>query len=625
MPFKPVGVDENGSFPPRVEAKILDNLEKNPKIAGAKTQSILLGEALRKLRKGDPFKMVVRGDSTTYGHDTVSADKVAAPTTTLPDGSKHSFTRSPKPYPDALQDCLQTAYGRTNITVENQGYSGDHVDRGYRRWLNNVDADITVISYGINDASASYVPDDKRGNVTAFVEDTEKMILRDLAWGSAVVLLTPTRQLGQSGNVDTDTFRNAWYSLASKYGIPVIDGEMFLDTQQRDAWSDGNHLTTKGNYVMGARLAAVFLAENPLAPVKVTGGSKLLARPTMHGFVKGSADGYSQSSGYPTPEDNAAGNGSAVSLAKGSNGSLWTFYVDQPDLVVMPSSYISPSTANGETGASIEYILDFDASQGDDYIDRSVGDATNDYVNTTNSVVHGPYTNINSYADLGGISTHNVYIRIATPGWHTLRAVPTKSADATLLAVHGLEFADQRVWRAARDDSALSGRIATLEAVKTRGVYVQNVPASFNETAAINSTNVPMMAIYEALFGNHFVSDYYKAQPFKLTVTSYGGAIIEYLIMHTLRDGTVDQAAKTVDSAATNTGAGLILLVKKLNETSLLSGGGSAGTNTSARELASVAFTAATKELIFNWKTLNSDGTTAKNMTKNFTMAFSPL
>jgi lysophospholipase L1-like esterase len=624
MAFKPVGIDANGDFAPRVEAAIQGKIDRNSGVSATKTQSSHLAEALRKIRKHEPVKIVVRGDSTTYGHDTVSADKVAAPTETLPDGTKHTFTRSPMPYPAVLQDCLNTALGGTNVVVENQGYSGDHVARGYARWLNNVDADITVISYGINDASASYVPADKRGNIPAFLDDIEKMILRDLAWGSAVMILTPTRQLGQAGNVDTDSYRNALYSIASKYGLPVIDGEMFLDTQQRDAWSDGNHLTTKGNYVMGARLAATFLAENPLAPVKVTSGSKLLARPTMHGFIKGSLDAFSNSSGYPTPDDGVTGNGAAVSFAMGSTGSLWTFYTDAPDLVVIPSSYINAAT--GETGASLEYILDFDAAQGDDYNDSAVGE-TIDFTNTVNSIFHGPYVGgVANYNDTKTPALSPVTLRIATPGWHTIRIVPTKTVAGTLLVTHNLEFSDRRVWQGLKDLGSNSGRLTTLEAVKTRGVYVQNVKPTYDESTDILATNTPVVAMYEALYGNIPNVDYYKYQPIKMTVTSYGGAIVEYLLFHTIRDTlATDIAAKNVDSPPTNSASNGIMAVQKLRETSLLSSAASAGVNASARELASVAYVGASKELVFNWKTLNSDGTTPKGMKKNFTMAFSPL
>jgi lysophospholipase L1-like esterase len=585
----------------------------------AKKQSILLAEAMRSLRKGEAIKLVVRGDSTTYGHDTVSSDKVAAPVGTLPDGSSHSFTRSPKPYPAALQDYLNLGRGVSNVTVENQGYSGDHVYRGYTRWTANVGAKLTVISYGINDAQASYVPEDKRGNLTAYLDDIEQMLLRDLEWGSAVVFLTPTRQLGQAGNVDIDSYRNALQSLASRYGIPVIDGEQFMATSPRDAWSDGNHLTTKGNAIMGARLAAVFLAESPLSPTSVDDGTKLLTRPTLDGFTKTGEATYSSSSGYPTPQDPSVGSGSAISLGAGTG--LWAFYAETPDLIVFPSSYLAGST--GETGASITYELDFGVDTGDNYNDRAVDLSGPVFGSSASSVVHGPVTGTATSYNATIKDSAPIVLRIPTAGWHTIRAIGARSTTS-LLAVHSLTFyAYQTYDNARKARTAQTDATAAIAAGVIKGSYLKVDPASYNETTNpdILNTKVYWPDVAAAVYGHTYNADYYKHPPMRLTVTSYDGAVMEYLFLASVRSDVAgaDVTPMAVD-APTSSGSSKINIIKLIRTTQLHSN--APGVNVNARVLESIQFVGASRELQLNWKATLDDGTTPRNMKKNFNVAF---
>jgi len=588
------------------------------RIDGAKLQSRLLGNAMRKLRKGEPCKYVTRGDSTTYGHDTVSADAVPAPTTVLPDGSKHSFTRSPAPWPSVLEANLNAVYGNT-VTVENQGYSGDWVKRGYDRWTNNANAQITIISYGINDASASYVPDEFRGNVEQFVEWHEKMILRDLAWGSAVVLLTSTRQMGSAGNLDTDTFRNALQALATEYGIPLIDGEQFLLNARIDCWSDGNHLTTKGNAIMGARVASLFVGEGPQHASVVTHGSKRLGRRTLDNVILRNSV-TTESAAYETPKDSASGNGFAIYLASGAldGSAYWSFYTESADVVICPIGYVGAFT--GDPGVQITYELDFGVEQGQNFHDKIIDPVALQNPNRPSaSSVHGPVVGGQAASYQANPKTAGTFLRVSTPGWHTVRARLQRGLAASAPAVHALEFIGWREWTLLRAGSSA--------AVVTASAYHQQVPAVFNEGADILTTKVSWPALLATLGIPSWGTTYVGAPALKLTVRSYAQGVIQYMFICGQRPDAagVDVAATAVGSTTLEQSGSAIPAVKQLAAISTRSDVTDPGSNSSQRELASIAYEAATQSLVLTWRTTNSSNAAAKNMVKNFVMDFTVL
>ena len=610
---------------------LLDGIDEvTERDTGAKKQSILLGKAMRNMRKGVATKIVVRGDSTTYGHDTVSGDIVAPPAGPLPDGTSHSFTRSPKPYPTAMQDYLNLTYPGNVVTVENQGYSGDWVQRGFTRWTANANAQITVISYGINDASASYVPDEYRGNVDLFVEWHEKMILRDLAWGSAVVLLTSTRQRGTNGNPDTDTFRNALQALADKYGIPLLDGEQFLLNASWDAWSDGNHLTTKGNSIMGARLAAVFIGEGPQSPRVVDSGSKLQGRPTLDNLVLNGGAQTSANNGYGTARDDSAMTaGHAIQLGGSFTDGVatWSFYAETPDLYVMPYSYVGPTT--GEAAAQITYELDFGVEQGQNYHQDQLdpmGLNPPNGLRAVASVVHGPFAFGAGNSFERNPATTPIFLRVATPGWHTIRARLQRSNTTSQIVTHVMELFESRVWQGIRKDASLQTQITNNNnnlVARYEGKHIL-VPAAFDESVDILTTKVNWPTLMRALGVKDWTSAYLGAPAIGLTVRSYGVGLMRYMFLCTQRldQAGTDVAAQAVDATPVNETSTSLPVVKKLEALSTAPSGVTPENSITGRELASIAYEASTQSLVFTWRTTNTTGGTAKNMKKNFVMDF---
>ncbi|UVT31170.1 hypothetical protein SEA_OTTERSTEDTS21_4 [Gordonia phage OtterstedtS21] len=607
------------AIPGRLSAEAMDNAW-TPRFATYQAQ--FLGRAMKKLRNGEAVKIVARGDSITYGHDTVSPDVIAAPTETLPDGTKHSFTRSPAPWPLVVQNRLNETYPGGLVTVENQGYSGDWVQRGYNKWPNNVGADITIISYGTNDASASGVPEGIRGNLQEYVWWLEKMIIRDLTWGSAVVLLPPMRQRGHSPSVLLDSYRNATRGLATAYGIPYIETEELLATAPWDCWSDGNHLNTKGNNIVGSRLAAAFVGEGPLNKKVVGPGSKLLPRPTLDNVVYNGAIATG-STGYATPRDTADGQGTAAGLSTGvgvlSGTATWSFYTENPDVALVAWSYINPLGA-GEADAKITYELDYGVEQGQNHhVDvANFGQAGNGD-RAASSVVHGPLTNANAASYRQDPLTNPLMIRVATPGWHTIRAKFNRMSVSSIAVTHMIEAFDWRTLQQMRKPLDFSPVISALSAVHVP------VPASYNESTDITETKVNWPGLTQALGVKNWADKFYQAPALELTVRTYGRGYVKYVFIVTQRpdQAGADVAQRAVGTLAASESSGGIAYVAKLGVgVATITTVAAPETDVDSRELAGISYEASTQSLVFAWRTINSGNSTAKNMKKNFVMTF---
>ena len=566
----------------------------------------LIGAALGKLRTGAGLTIVCRGDSTFYGHDTVSPDKVAPPSGALPDGSLHTDTRSPAPWPSVLQGNLLKVYPA--VKVINQGYSGDWVGRGYDRWTAPTNADITIYGYGINDASSGSVPAGYKGNVSQYIKDLERMVERDLSWGSAVVFTTPMRQQGQGGTSSgqiIDSFRGALSSVADKYGIPLIDVQEFLTNAKRDAWSDSFHLTTKGNAIIGARMAALFIGGALLHKRDIQSGSKILPR-LIDGWTMATSGSNSSMAGFYTPNDDQAGSGIAARLADNVTGTndigFVSFYATEADLVLFPYYFFTNNSA--EIGSYFTFELDFGVEQGDQYHDHVI------YASNT-SAAPAPPAAVTSSTIMGtgngyqrDAMTQGVALRVSTPGWHVLRVRGTRSNAATGLHFMAVEAIGWRDWQDMK-----MGR-GSLHAARPDGQH--------SETVDISQEVIPWAPLVQRLGITPWTSHQYGAPILKLTVRTYGVGVVEYAILLTQRpdNSGADIAARNV--GATGGEGPVSAIATELRAFNYLGASTTPKDNDQGRELESVAYRAADASLLLNWRTTNSTGGAAKNMKRAF-------
>lgn len=394
----------------------------------ARKQADLFGRFLRKLAYNEPVRIACMGDSTTVGYDIVSADKVSRPQTAS-NGDVDNFTKTPKPWPAVLQDRLNDAY-ISAVTVVNRGFSGDKVTDAWNHWSTTANADMTWLMFGINDNN--YV-----GSVQTFIEGYERLILREINdYGSAVGILTPVKQLeAAGGKPGIDVYRQAVTQLAEKYSIPVVDTKQFFAGYDSRTHSDAIHLNTFGNNVLGTRLAATLIGYGPHAPLSVMHGSKLAARPYLDNLQVG-RNAVVQFGGTSTPADGGDGTG-GIRARLGGGQTLgivtYSFFTETPDLVAIPQFVANP-------GAAIEILLDHNIEQGDNVNDDLLGGVAPSL--TTRAASRIQRTSGGTAITQAGHATGVDVIRVANPGWHTLRFWGGASGSSASCLVLGVEFMD---------------------------------------------------------------------------------------------------------------------------------------------------------------------------------------
>ena len=379
----------------------------------ARRQSYFYAEFMRKLRTGEGVTICALGDSTTYGHDMVSGDRIPPPTAPMPDGTFHENSQSPAPWPGVLAAKLSEVY-KGSITAINRGRTGDTVAKAFGRWPTPSGADLTLISFGIND-QAWLSPQD-------FIDGYERLIQREIIeYNSAVVILTPIRQRANTGTTSIDVFRNALDGLAGKYGLPIIDGQHLLAGHREDVFSDSWHLNTAGNAIVGARLAACFIGAGPAKPNPVGPGTRLSVRPTIDNLViKGGA---------------AISTGGVGARMDGSTSLYYSFYAETADLVVIPYYYIG-------AGNRLDFTLDFGIQQPPKLQDIYASNPTREPA----AVSHAPTSAVTHTS----LSSASKVLTVSSTGWHTLEIKGTGGTSyPTVQYIYYLEFLDYRAYRQA--------------------------------------------------------------------------------------------------------------------------------------------------------------------------------
>lgn len=197
------------------------------------------------------IKIVCIGDSMTYGHDTVSADKI-------PPAPGHGFTRAAVQYPARLESRLNSLINAT-VTVENRGFSGDTARQSFVRWTDNPGADLAIIMLGINDSDGVH-----GATFEQYVEFLGRLVQRYLRWGSAVLIATPTCIVGGAANNPSTRYGQAARSIAQMSGCPVFESENeTVYALFSDVYSDGTHFNSTG-YAKYADALASFLLSGAL-------------------------------------------------------------------------------------------------------------------------------------------------------------------------------------------------------------------------------------------------------------------------------------------------------------------------------------------------------------------------
>ncbi|TQO39642.1 lysophospholipase L1-like esterase [Arenibacter algicola] len=155
-------------------------------------------------------------------------------------------------YPHAVVNSITTSIG------------GEQSEQGAKRFKDDVlshKPDVLFIDYALND---------RRIGLTRAKKAWEKMIQEAIAYGTKVILLTPTPDLNediQSPNSELAKYSGQIRELAKKYKIGLVDSYILFQkiakTEDLNTYmAQGNHINKKGHQVVVKAILDLFNSES---------------------------------------------------------------------------------------------------------------------------------------------------------------------------------------------------------------------------------------------------------------------------------------------------------------------------------------------------------------------------
>lgn len=390
---------------------------------------------ISKVQRDLGVKIVCRGDSLTYGEASTTGTQ-PADTTPTASGRAHTKKRASQTYPQALQEILQGVFGGT-VTVNNQGYSGDNTAMGLSDWNVSVDSDLTIIMYGTNDAASGFSP---YQTISDFVRNYELIIMREIGFGSAVVLMSPPEQKQITTNTRLlDGYRDAVLGLAKKYCLPYIDGSEVTRSFDSTVFDDNVHFKTQGYQKVAAAVAAFILSKLGGSYANAKNGSSFSVRfeesPIKHKISEWGVQ--PAKSGQKSPPLTSFTGGYVVETSTHNSKVIIPFYADSDDVIVQPSFYLQNANCvialDGAYG-QMQYTLD-DKNQ-----PQISGITDKPLASKSVSVVDS-----NKLFDRSGTPVSeqkSIRVQVGQRGWHyiSMHMEPNGSSGSPLLSLWGCSF-----------------------------------------------------------------------------------------------------------------------------------------------------------------------------------------
>ena len=413
--------------------------------------------------EGTQLKICMMGDSVFYGYADAKDPEAVEEDCITDDGDSWSlrFTQGKaKPFRakqrihNGFETGLNAVYGANKVKVIPKLYSGYCAKWAYQHYYAS-GADLVIINYGINDAVGSWVNsdgDNYMGDIEAYIGYMRKIVERELQNGTAVVLMTPTRNTmmldNQSVNNDPndtndrtriDAYEIALRQMAQEYNIPVIDGQEVTRNLSTHHAYDFCHFTNEDNIAIGYRMAAYFVGQSPLYKNEVQSGTYLGVNPqydnmNITGLAQFARAAYSPNQPmimanvnleFPISDPDWRTKGLMVNIS-GTGSITWSFYAPVDGMVIIPSVYTKTN------GQGVGMQLDFGGKQGkwNNMWNAGFKTATPDYSYEEPSAVD---INYGYFKQIGEGMTYGLHVfeeaeeptelpvlYVTTKGWHTV-------------------------------------------------------------------------------------------------------------------------------------------------------------------------------------------------------------
>ena len=412
-------------------------------------QTLNMSNAMKKLRTGKEVDIAFHGDSVFWAYDQYSANKV--PTSITSDNGhqfpiSYGYCTNPINIPDSFLDVMNGVF-ENKIKLTKKIWTGDTVVKAFEHW-NETKSDFCIFNYGINDAMGGHVAISYKGHIELFLEGYRRLIERELEHGTAVILLTPVKQVMIDADVDTttramiDVYERAVYDLGREYNVPVVDGNIMVKNFSTIESLDFTHFTGEGNQAIGYRLASIFIGQSISEPKVVTDGSYLgvnyqidndnIVPPAKLEANTSSPNVSLMMTSGDLNSIQSVNGGLQVTVDKNGGKVVWSFYCDRDGLVIVPS------LACTSTSATVSVKLDFGSIQGrwSNYF-NSVSTGEIDRNHKEHSVITATGSALNW-------GKHNLkqtqVIKVTTEGWHSLEISATGLGDSETLNIYGLSF-----------------------------------------------------------------------------------------------------------------------------------------------------------------------------------------
>jgi acyl-CoA thioesterase-1 len=154
-----------------------------------------LDRSIDKLQKGEKFSLVALGDSLTYGW----------------------LVR--KGYLDFINEMIKVRYPKSRVAITNRGIPGDTAEGGLARLQHDVidlNPDLVVIQFGLNDALSGISPETFEHTVTTIVKKLKA------GTKSEILLLTSVPIMNGHENFVAEQFYHSILNAAEKEHVPVV-------------------------------------------------------------------------------------------------------------------------------------------------------------------------------------------------------------------------------------------------------------------------------------------------------------------------------------------------------------------------------------------------------------------